>query len=255
MSTTKKAGSIIGIIFCLMLTAILFLAMPQVAHAAQQEENVTQESVVVRETEVMDIPAHNGEVVETVPSGTSVEVYMQDVNDEWNAIVEEDGTIHYVLETDVALTAPAYVYQSGTDLTNLTAYPEEQLEILLQNTGLAGLGGAFVNAERNYGVNALFLISITKLESGNGNSSLAKNSNNLGGLKSGGNGYLSFDSKEQCVDYMARLLSENYLNENGKYYSGKTVKGVSKIYCEQSSYWASSVEKMMEQAYNKINEV
>ena len=245
---------LVGIFF---IVGILLSIMTQPALAAESaegnaEEIKSQESVTVQETEVMDIPAHNGEVVDKLKSGTEVDVYMTDVNEEWNAIVAHDGTIRYVEEAAVALTAPHYEYAYGSDLTRLTGYTGGQLESILKGTGLAGLGNAFAEKEKAYGLNALFLISITRLESGNGSSSLAKNQNNLGGLKNGNSGYLSFDSKEDCVKYMAELLSENYLSENGRFYSGKTVADVSKKYCEQADYWAQSVEGMMKAAYEQI---
>lgn len=231
--------------------------LPEVTQAASEEEHVegqaieTQQSMTIIETEVKDIPAENGETVSILESGTEVGIYMTNVNGDWNAVLIEDE-IRYIPTEATALTAPAYAYEYGSDLTRLTAYSAEQIEQLLAGTELAGLGETFAAMESKYGVNALFLVSITKQESGSGSSSLARRQNNLGGLKNGRGGYMAFDTKADCVDYMARLLGSKYLTEGANLYSGKTVKDVARRYCEQSSSWTSAIESLMKNGYQKI---
>ena len=86
--------------------------------------------------------------------------------------------------TDEALIAP-YEYAPYEDLTVITGYTAEELEALLEDSGLEGLGAYYAEKEQTHGINALFLISVAQLESGFGNSSLARNCNNLGGIKNG----------------------------------------------------------------------
>lgn len=260
-----KNGLILLSTFFLITILVLGMAhpayaeeLPETAETATEEGHVegqtieTQQSMLVMETEVKDIPAENGKTVLTLKSGAMVHVYMTGVSTDWNAILMDDGEISYIPAESTAATAPAYEYKYGSDLTQLTAYGADRLEIVLQGTGLAGLGETFAAMESKYGVNALFLISITKQESGNGSSSLARRQNNLGGLKNGRGGYMTFDSKADCVEYMASLLGTKYLTEGGRLYSGKTARDVARRYCEQSSSWTAAIENLMEESYNKI---
>lgn len=227
-------------------------AVPDVQQEPEPVEIVTTPSLVVANAEVMDIPSLDGNVVGSLVSGQTVNVYTVNVNNEWDAITAADGTMQYVHGSAVALTAPPYSYEYMSDLTRITGFTGAQLEKALQGTGLAGLGNYYAEKERTHGINALFLIGIAKLESAGGTSSLARNSNNLGGLKNGNSGYLSFATKEDCVEYMADLLKEKYLTEGGRYYKGKTSKDVSIRYCEQSASWYGQVESLMKDSYERI---
>ncbi|MEG1656068.1 MAG: glucosaminidase domain-containing protein [Christensenellaceae bacterium] len=221
---------------------------------APTEQPVSAEqTITVKRTAVMDIPSKDGTVTEVVDAGTTVDVYETYVNNEWNAIRKPDGTMRYILASATANTAASYTYEYMSDLTTITNYSGAQLEEVLRGTGLAGLGEYFAQKEKTHGINALFLIGITKLESASGTSSLARSKNNLGGLKNGSSGYLSFDSKQDCVEYMANILKDNYLSENGKHYKGTTSQAVSIRYCEQSTSWYQQVENLMKSAYNEIN--
>lgn len=169
--------------------------------------------------------------------------------------ITEHEFVLNALETamDLAHEEP-YVYEYMGDLTQLSGFTAEELESLVADTGLAGLGAYYAEKEKTHEINALFLIAVAKLESGFGKSNLAKNSNNLGGLKNGNGGYMKFDSKEDCIEYQATLLRDNYLSEDGKYYAGKTTKGVSKYYCEGSSSWYKQVEGLMKKGYYTVME-
>ena len=156
--------------------------------------------------------------------------------------------------TDEALIAP-YEYAPYEDLTVITGYTAEELEALLEDSGLEGLGAYYAEKEQTHGINALFLISVAQLESGVGNSSLARNCNNLGGIKNGNDGYMEFPTKQDCVEYQATLLRDDYLNENGKYYRGKTSKDVSQNYCGGSESWYTQVESLMKSNFGKIQEM
>ena len=148
-----------------------------------------------------------------------------------------------------------YEYAPYGDLTVLSGFTAEELESLLEGSGLEGLGAFYAEKEQPHGINALFLISVAQLESGFGNSKLAQNCNNLGGIKNGSDGYMEFPTKEDCIEYQATLLRDDYLDENGKYYSGKTTKDVSVKYCEGSESWYTQVESLMKKNFSKVMEL
>ena len=104
---------------------------------------------------------------------------------------------------------------------------------------LKGLGQAFYDGEQQYNINALFVLSIVRLESGNGTSSLASSRNNLGGIKSGEDGYRTFATKEECVNYMFDLLDRKYVSQ------GRTTIGtIGQLYCATGG-WIPQVTSIM----------
>lgn len=133
-------------------------------------------------------------------------------------------------------------------LTNKTGFSGEELDRALAGTDLYGLGEDFAQAEDKYSVNAIFLMSMAKLESGNGTSYLAKEKNNLFGFNAIDsdpiNGAKTFRSQGESIAYVAQFLSENYLNEDGRFYNGISTDGVGKDYASDPD-WASKVQANM----------
>ena len=107
-------------------------------------------------------------------------------------------------------------------LTTPSGFTAERLDRVLWGTGLAGLGQAFYGAEKDNGINALVLAAICAHESGWGTSRLARERNNLAGLGaySAGMG-MAFESRADCIDYLARLLAgrPGTLTEVGAWYA------------------------------------
>ncbi len=99
--------------------------------------------------------------------------------------------------------------QSMKQLQQLTdRIIELELDCALKNTGLAGLGQAFLAAEQEHGIDAVTLAAICAHESGWGTSRLAREKNNLAGLGAYRPGLgMTFESRADCIDYLARLLA------------------------------------------------
>lgn len=107
-------------------------------------------------------------------------------------------------------------------LTTPSGFTAERLERVLADTELAGLGQAFYGAEKAYGVNAVVLAAICAHESGWGTSKLARERNNLAGLGAYRAGMgMTFESRADCIDYLARLLAgrPGTLTEVGAWYA------------------------------------
>ncbi len=96
------------------------------------------------------------------------------------------------------------------------------LDRALAGTGLAGLGQAFLAAEQEHGIDAVTLAAICIHESGWGTSKLARDKGNLAGLGAYGPGLgMAFESRADCIDYLARLLAgrPGTLTEVGAWYA------------------------------------
>ncbi len=100
----------------------------------------------------------------------------------------------------------------------------------------------FIMVEEKYGVNAVFLAALAAFESGWGRHCFLEN--NIFGW-----GGKSFETKSECIDFVASKLAEHYLSEDGKYYHGMDLYGVNHSY-NGNMIWVDNVAAMM----SKISE-
>jgi beta-N-acetylglucosaminidase len=163
---------------------------------------------------------------------------------------------HIILTLAFALAIVAFLVfaivadaAEPNELLTPCGYTAEELEIGLRGE-LKPLADTFIAAEKETGVNAIFLASVAALESGWGKSNLAEEKNNLYGWR-GASGYRWFWSKESCINHVARFLKKHYLSPDGKYYSGATVEGVCVRYngCDE---WSEMVRQIMNQIERRI---
>ena len=119
------------------------------------------------------------------------------------------------------------------------------LNVLLEGTYLEGYGELFYDLEQQHGINALFSIGNSILETGwNGDNWLARNNNNIYGLNT--NRY--FDSKEDCIRYWYDLLSEHYVG------IGLTsMYDINDKYCPPNNQWADDIQNVVVRLVNKNN--
>lgn len=138
--------------------------------------------------------------------------------------------------------------------SSVTAY--ELDTAVLKSTGLKGLGADFVQAELDYGVNAMFLVSLAIHESGWGRSDIAKDKNNLFGFRaydrSPYKSATTFSTKGASIRAAAKLVSGSYLSTSGPYYRGGfTAAHVNTVYASDAG-WASKICTTMENIDQKI---
>ena len=111
---------------------------------------------------------------------------------------------------------------------------------MLKGSKLQSVSSHYIYAEETYGVNAIFLMGLTSLESGHGTSNIAINNNNIGGVRKGSGEYSSFSSWESCISYIANLISKYYLKDDATYFGGRSIWDVNENYCENSD-WADKI--------------
>ena len=127
----------------------------------------------------------------------------------------------------------------NTDLTVPSNVEAEDIDKMLSDTALEGLGASFVQAEKDWNVNALYMMGLACLESGYGESNFAKERNNLYGwnaVDSNPEKASSFSSKEEATLFVAENLAKNYLSEEGAYYEGKTARNIDVHYCTDKKH-------------------
>jgi beta-N-acetylglucosaminidase len=134
------------------------------------------------------------------------------------------------------------------DLRKPSGLSIEQADQILKGTGLEGLGKAFVEAEKDYQVNAYYLMAHAAWESNWGKSKLSIEKNNLFGFMAyDNNPYESakrFSSKSDSVLTVAQFISEHYLSKNGQYYHGPNLEGMNVEYSTDDS-WSEGIGQVM----------
>lgn len=102
----------------------------------------------------------------------------------------------------------------------------------------------FIAAQDKYGIDAVFLAAVAAEESGWGRYQFRKN--NVFGFEG-----FDFNSQKECVDYVARYLSAEYLTPGGKYYEGTSVEAINKHYNGRDS-WENHVKQIMKDITKRI---
>lgn len=114
---------------------------------------------------------------------------------------------------------------------------------MLSGTQLAGIGHALVEVEQRYGINAFFTLAVAKLESGNGQSRIARDKNNLFGMNAvDSNPYhaaFTYNSKAHSILDFGERLNRNYIQQGLT-----TLQSINNKY-SSSSAWASKVNTIM----------
>jgi beta-N-acetylglucosaminidase len=134
------------------------------------------------------------------------------------------------------------------DMRQKSQICEEVLsEYLGRFPNLLGIASTLIEVQEEYAVNAILLLAIIRHESGNGRSNLAVSQNNLGGIIAPAQSvavFRSFDSKEECVRFMARLLAQQYLTEGGRFFNGYTLDHIARRYAS-SRTWSTLIRNLM----------
>lgn len=124
--------------------------------------------------------------------------------------------------------------------SNLTI---EEIDKMLVGTGLESQGVAFYDMEQTYNVNALFAMGVAMHESARGYKKA--NTHNYFGFR-GNNGWMSFSSAYDCIQYFGKLISTNYSNK-------QTISAIQSKYCPDGSPWTNRVISHMNQLKQIIN--
>ena len=145
--------------------------------------------------------------------------------------------------------------------TNYTASDINRLYSLMgaNDSKLAGKGATFKAAEQRYGVNALYLVAHSALESAWGRSKIAKDKNNFFGISAyDDTPYTSatkFDDVDSGIMGAARWINSKYLHNSGYpangAYLGNKAGGMNVNYAT-APYWGESIASIMFSANEKL---
>ncbi|WP_413307053.1 Ig-like domain-containing protein [Bacillus sp. 1P10SD] len=107
---------------------------------------------------------------------------------------------------------------------------------------------SFIDAQNKYGVNAQYLVAHAIWETGWGGSNLKTYKHNLYGYSAYDScpftcGYY-FPTGGDSINFEGYIVRRDYLNENGAYYNGPTLKGMNVRYASDPN-WANGIANLM----------
>lgn len=237
------------------ILAIIALAVQlQGAAEPRKEEKVTVEqekvaSIEPLETQYVALPQETT-VEETTVETTTAEETTTEVEPETTTEIETEPETTVQIEVETTqqeLDVLRSFYKdidSSTDMSqNLGISKERFVEIM--NVLPYDYVDVFKNnadvlweIAKKYDFNEFLMVGIIAQESGWGENPVAKN--NYSSQRISGSKYYSYDTFEEGAEVLARNLANNYLSEDGKYYSGKSLDGIGVKYCEGDT-WSGKV--------------
>lgn len=147
------------------------------------------------------------------------------------------------------------------DLSKPTNYTAEELDKIfsvmnIQGSPFAGKGAIFKEAEKRYGINALYLMAHSALESSWGRSQIARDKNNFFGIaaydSSPYQSAKSFDNVDKGILGAAKWIRQNYYDQ-GRTYLGNKASGMNVIYASDP-YWGEKIASIMMTINSRLGE-
>lgn len=136
------------------------------------------------------------------------------------------------------------------DLTQRTGLSKEDFKKVIKNVKQDKSKFFYNNADtiydlcEKYQINEIFFCGLIVAESGWSIAPNHRNTHNYISLMSKGK-LIKYSSTEEGLEVAAKKLHNNYLTPGGKFYSGKTIAGVQKRFCPESTTWDDLVYSSM----------
>lgn len=181
-----------------------------------------------------------------------IESLENEVNSLKEQVELQNNMIITMQEENIVITEKPEIKMNVENVTEKSNINKEQLELVLSDN-LKPFAETFIYCEENYNINALFLSSIVTISSDNGNAERINITNNMTGLgvtELRPNGF-SYETKEQSIIKCAELLANSYINEDGDYYNGLSVRDIGKNYCP-SELWVNNIIEISNNMINNL---
>lgn len=226
--------------FCIILFIITFIIENTNPYIAIKQINILKDEYNVIEKEL-------NKLIEKIQIQKKNDFILKEYEAKRKAKQESNKQYKLSRSCDEVLL-PHYNSNNLTELSNLT---QEQIHTMLEGTRLQCLSAYYYEYEKIYKVNALFIISLTSLESGYGTSKLARTHNNLAGYR-GSKGWTYFNSWHNCLNEVYRLIGQEYLSPDGRFYNGLDIKSINSKYCGNTYQWSLDINTIAHKYLKKL---
>lgn len=211
-------------------TQLLFTSNNNKIAESKLEKQIVQESKIAKEEQPR---------VET----TSRSGIRRDIQENKETVLEE--TTKYITIEEIKIS-------KNMDLTKRCGISKEDFKKLMKNLKPDTTDFFYNNSDiiydlcEKYQLNEIFFCGLIAGESGWKISSNHRAKCNYISMMSKGK-LIKYATPEAGLEAAAKLLHTKYLTEGGRYYSGKTLANVQKIFCPNSSTWVNLVYGCMKQ--------
>lgn len=207
------------------------------------EERITMQSSLAEQTN--DLTTMKDQIAKITTDLSTTQQTNTDLTSQLNGYKNQNDVLRQKLETMLGNASrsgeelsPSPVGRSGLTLA--------ELQKLTKGSSLAGIEVALLKIETDYNCNALYALSVAKLETGGGTSKLCKTQNNLFGMR-GSSDWLSYATKGDSVIAFGKLMKSNYFSKGYV-----TLEKIGPRYAEGSTTWAPKAKNYMLNDMRKI---
>lgn len=250
---TKTIGKLAALLLITTVTIDMFSPRASVTAASTLETTPTTVSAGVTETLLGKTPKVIQTTLpvvdtKTLDSKVDTEVRQQEALEEQIKAELEAERKRRAEEKRKRLLAErkAYIKTIVCDPINISrvsGLKAEDYKYLTKGTWWEGNEQALVDLEKNHGVNAMFAMSVSTLESSSGTSSRARNRHNYYGLELSTHWGSLYDNTQSW----GRIISEYYIG------SGRTsVWNIGPKYCPPNRDWEAFMNDNMKKLYSSL---
>lgn len=139
------------------------------------------------------------------------------------------------------------------DVTEVSNINLKQMTYILKGTNLEQYAPTYIQIEKDYGINAIAICSLSAHESNWGRSRRAIEDHNYTGFGVYSDSSVGINTKtgEENLIMTAKHLAKNYVVPGSKYYNGKGLDGINKKYAA-SRTWAFGIEQIGYRLMDKL---
>ena len=231
----KNSHKVANVLLIAALTLELISVPRVMVNASSNNEQIV--SSLMETTEAVEVvsdmvePELTGEQVFETVTLLSTPIDENVLQEEVDIIKETENIVKEELERERIQTYLKSVRYDVNDITVTTGLNKEDYKYLTKDTWWEGNEETLYMLENTYGINAMFAMAVSTLESGHGTSDRARYRNNYYGMELS----RKWNNLYDCTDYWGGMLHRIYVSRGHS-----DVSSISRIYCPpNSSYWAS----------------
>ena len=206
--------------------------------ACKENQSILSENIVIEEdmgTDVSDVVddfiEEYDDIEEVVEGEVDTDIVEEDV------IEDDTDSSEVVEEEEKEVVDNQKIVFNPDNLSERSNVTVEQLTEMLQGTELCQYSDLFLQKETEYNINALFLVSLSAVQSGWGEDPICEGINNITGVT----GWRYYESVDACLEDTCQYLNTEYINEDA------SLSNLSKKHVEDSETWADTIVTVIEE--------
>lgn len=219
---------------------------PVVAMNTAPESSVEYDSLSVNELINGESTEDDAVVLTTIPNVEDDATIQREIEDEARLQKTLERKIEKDIEEERIAGIMKYINSIVCDPNNVsrvTGLHPEDYKLLTKGTWWEGHEDALIDLEKNKGINAMFAISVSTLESGSGTSVRACSKNNFYGIELP----TYWSGLYSNTQWWGNLIKERYVGKGRK-----SVWTIGPVYCPPNREWESFHYNKMHELYSNL---